>query len=449
LFIGGNLPSLFAWHVMNNHSGAFLASTLDLLLDAVCMVDGQGRFVFVSAACERIFGYRPEEMVGRRMLDFVAPADVERTRATARAVMAGQAQAHFENRYVHKDGHLVDIMWSARWSEADQLRIGVARDISARKQAEALQAAIYRISEAAHTARDLPALFLQIHQIIGQLLPAPDFCVALYDAQGDRLEFPYHVDSRADSANPPSPPSAICRELVSSGQPFLRVAEAGHSWLGVPLVAEAGVIGALVLRSPCGQVRYSESHRELLRFVSTQVATAIERKRLYERLQRMARHDELTGLLNRAFLHDRIESALARARRSGGRFSLVFLDLDKFKQINDSYGHSVGDRLLQEVARRLQQCVREADSVARIGGDEFVLLLEDVEHLASVERVTAKLRQELGRGLCIDGHPLRIIPSIGLAHYPEDGDRLETLLKHADAAMYREKRAGQAFELGE
>jgi diguanylate cyclase (GGDEF)-like protein len=141
--------------------------------------------------------------------------------------------------------------------------------------------------------------------------------------------------------------------------------------------------------------------------------------------------------------------ALARARRSGGRFSLVFLDLDKFKQVNDNYGHTVGDRLLQEVARRLLQCVREADSVARIGGDEFVLLLEDVEHLASVERVTAKLRQELGRGLCIDGHPLRIIPSIGLAHYPEDGDRLETLLKHADAAMYREKRAGQAFELGE
>ena len=434
---------------MNNHSPTFPADALDLLLDAVCMVDGRGRFVFVSAACERIFGYRPEEMIGRRMLDFVAPADVERTLATAKAVMAGQAQAHFENRYVHKDGRLVDIMWSARWSEADQLRIGVARDISARKQAEALQAAIYRVSEAAHTARDLPALFCQIHQIVDQLLPATEFCVALYDPHGDRLEFPYHVDSRASPAAALSPPVELCRELLSTGQPVLLATEAGQSWLGAPLLAEAGVIGALVLRSPCGQARYSESSRELLRFVSTQVATAIERKRLYERLQRMARHDELTGLLNRAFLHDRIESALARARRSGGRFSLVFLDLDKFKQVNDNYGHTVGDRLLQEVARRLLQCVRETDSVARIGGDEFVLLLEDVEHLASVERVTAKLRQELGRGLCIDGHPLRIIPSIGLAHYPEDGDRLETLLKHADAAMYREKRAGQAFELGE
>lgn len=428
---------------MKNDSGTFLAGALDLLLDAVCMVDARGHFVFVSAACERIFGYTPEEMIGRRMLDFVAPEDIERTQATACAVMAGQVQPHFENRYVHKAGHLVHIMWSARWSEDDQLRIGVARDITARKQAEALQAATYSISEAAHAAQDLLALFRQVHLIVDQLLPAPDFCVALYDAQRDQLEFPYHADTQAASASQATPPTAICQELVRTGLPLLLAADEGHSWLGVPLVSEAGVIGALVLKSPCSEARDCERNRELLQFVSTQVATAIERKRLYERLQRMARHDELTGLLNRAFLHDRIDSALARARRNGSRFSLVFIDLDKFKQVNDTCGHTVGDRLLQEVAQRLLQCVREADSVARIGGDEFVLLLENIEPPESVDKITAKLRKELGRPLNIDGHPLRIVPSIGIAHYPEHGEQIETLLKHADAAMYREKRAGQ------
>ncbi|MDG1581136.1 GGDEF domain-containing protein [Pseudomonas sp. GOM6] len=418
---------------MKSDSGTFLAGALDLLLDAVCMVDAQGHFVFVSAACERVFGYTPAEMIGRRMLDFVAPEDIERTQATARAVMDGQVQPHFENRYVHKAGHLVHIMWSARWSEADQLRIGVARDITARKQAEALQAATYRISEAAHTAQDLLALFRQVHQIVDQLLPARDFCVALYDTQSGKLEFPYHADTQA------TPPTALCQELVRTGQPLQMAANDGHRWLGAPLVSEAGVIGALVLQSPSNEARYSE----LLQFVSTQVATAIERKRLYERLQRMARHDELTGLLNRGFLHDRIDSALARARRNGSRFSLVFLDLDKFKQVNDTCGHTVGDRLLQEVALRLQQCVREADSVARIGGDEFVLLLENIEAPESVDKIAAKLRKELGRPLNIDGHPLRIVPSIGIAHYPEHGEQIETLLKHADTAMYREKRAGQ------
>lgn len=431
---------------MKNNNGTFLAGALDLLLDAVCMVDAQGHFVFVSAACERVFGYTPEEMIGKRMLDFVAPDDIERTQATARAVMSGQVQPHFENRYVHKAGHLVHIMWSARWSEADQLRIGVARDISARKQAEALQAATYSISEAAHAAQDLLALFRRVHQIVDQLLPAPYFCVALYDAQSGQLDFPYYVDVLATPANPPV---AICQELVRTGQPLLLAADGGYNWLGVPLVSEAEVIGALVLKSSCGEARYNERNRELLQFVSTQVATAIVRKRLYERLQRMARHDELTGLLNRAFLHDRIDSALARARRSGDRFSLVFLDLDKFKQVNDVCGHTVGDRLLQEVALRLQQCVREADSVARIGGDEFVLLLEDIRPPKNIDKIIAKLRKELGRPLSIDGHSLRIIPSIGVAHYPEHGEQIETLLKYADAAMYREKRAGQAVSSSE
>ena len=426
---------------MKNDSANSLSGALDLLLDAVCMVDAQGRFVFVSAASERVFGYLPEEMIGRRMLDFVAPEDIERTQATARAVMAGEVQPHFENRYVHKAGHLVHIMWSARWSEDDQLRIGVARDISTRKRAEAMQAATYSISEAAHAAQDLLMLFRQVHQIVSQLLPAAGFCVAMYDAAGDLLEFPYHVD---DSDEPNAePPVTLCRSLVTKGTPLLEVA-AEYSWLGVPLLSESGVIGALVLKNPGSEACYSESNRELLQFVATQVATAIERRRLHERLQRMARHDDLTGLLNRAFLHDRIDSALARARRNAAHFSLVFLDLDKFKQVNDVYGHGVGDRLLQEVAQRLLQCVREADSVARVGGDEFVLLLENIQSPESIDRIISKLRKELGRPLTIDGHTLRASPSIGIAHYPGDGEQIETLLKHADAEMYREKRARQS-----
>ena len=428
---------------MKNDRSNFLSSALELLHDAVCMVDKQGRFVFVSAGVERVFGYSPEEMIGRRMLDFVAPEDINRTQATALAVMGGQAQAHFENRYLHKHGHKVDIMWSARWSEDDQLRIGVARDITARKRAEALQAATYSISEAAHAAQDLLELFGQVHKIVAELLPAPNFCVALHDAPSGQLTFPYHADSQGAALE--EPPLAICQALIATGQPLLLAANDDYSWLGVPLISEGATIGALVLKSPCAQARYNESNRELLQYVATQVATAVERKRLYERLQRMARHDELTGLLNRAFLQDRIDSALARARRNGSRFSLLFLDLDKFKKVNDDHGHSVGDRLLQEVAMRLRRCVREADSVARIGGDEFVLLLENIEPPQSIAGIVAKLRKELTQPLTIDGHLLRPSPSIGVAHFPEDGDQADALFKHADAAMYREKRAGQVL----
>src|SRR5512141_501035 len=158
-----------------------LSNVMDLLLDAICVVDTRGCFVFVSAACERIFGYTPEEMIGRPMIDFVLPEDRPRTLQQADDIVAGRPQPHFENRYVRKDGKVVHIMWSARWSEADQVRVAVARDVTERKRADSMQAALYAISEAAHWGEDLVTLFQQIHQILGGLLPAVNFFVALYD----------------------------------------------------------------------------------------------------------------------------------------------------------------------------------------------------------------------------------------------------------------------------
>jgi PAS domain S-box-containing protein len=179
-----------AFSAMTTRNSAPLASYIDLLLDAVCAVDKQGRFVFVSAACERIFGYSPEELIGRPMIDLVHPADRQRTLDAAREIMGGEPKLNFENRYLRKDGRVAHILWSARWSEVDQLRIAVARDITERKQAESRQAALYAISEAAHAAEDLLALFKRIHLIIGEWLPALNFSVALYDDHGAELSFP-------------------------------------------------------------------------------------------------------------------------------------------------------------------------------------------------------------------------------------------------------------------
>ncbi|MDO9321377.1 MAG: diguanylate cyclase [Pseudomonas sp.] len=447
---------------MKKDSPMPLASVIDLLLDAVCVVDADGRIVFVSAACERIFGYTPEEMRGKAMIEMVAPDDVARTLAAANEVMSGQSKLHFENRYLHKDGREVHIMWSARWSETDQLRIGVARDISELKQAQALQSVIYSISEAAHAAKDLVALFQQIHQTIDKMLPALGFCVALYDAESDQLNFPYHVEEQGQASGSLESSVSICQEVVRNGQPLLLTPETLNSllatlpmavdvsafcWLGVPLYSSQGTIGALVLKSKAGSVSYTEKHLELLQFVATQVVTAIERKRLYARLQHMAQNDELTGLPNRTFLHDRLSVALTRVKHSGGRVCVIFLDLNKFKRVNDSFGHAVGDLLLQEVASRLKQAVREGDTVARIGGDEFVVLLESIKQPETALLVSGKIRAALSRPMDLEGRNLQILPSIGIAHYPEHGDGVAQLLKHADEAMYADKKSGSSQPL--
>lgn len=431
---------------------------MDLLLDAICVVNAEGRFVFASAACEQVFGYTPEEMLGLNMLEMVLPEDRDRTREMAQQVQAGVHITGFENRYLHKHGHVVHILWSARLSERDQLRIAVAHDITERKRAETLQATLFAISEAAHEAEDLGTLFTQIHRIVGTLLPASNFFVALYDEDKDELSFPYFVDA-FDS--PPAPrrlnSGTLSAEVIRSGKALLLTTEPGTTrvddgrpvigtpaldWLGVPLKTGKRSMGALVVQSYSGAVRYCVQDRNLLQFVSTQVASAIMRTQLFARLLHAAGHDPLTGLANRGLFEDRLRSVLTRARRDPARFALLYIDLDKFKDVNDFHGHATGDLMLQEVARRLQGCVRESDTVARMGGDEFVVLLNQVVLPLHATHVAVKIRSALSQPFRLGEHTLQSTPSIGIAVYPEDGTTMEDLLHHADAAMYGSKKAG-------
>ncbi|MFZ2853173.1 MAG: EAL domain-containing protein, partial [Rhodocyclaceae bacterium] len=164
------------------------------------------------------------------------------------------------------------------------------------------------------------------------------------------------------------------------------------------------------------------------------------RKDAEERLNHLANHDALTGLPNRNLLNDRLAHAIAR--RSDGMAAVLFLDLDRFKLINDSYGHDVGDELLKAAAARLAACLRNEDTVARLGGDEFVVLLEDLPGTDTAASIAAKIASRLAEPLIVGGRELPIAASIGIALYPRDGCDAQNLLKNADTAMYRAKEAG-------
>lgn len=168
-----------------------------------------------------------------------------------------------------------------------------------------------------------------------------------------------------------------------------------------------------------------------------------ERKLAEQRVRHMAQHDALTGLPNRALLADRLEQSLTQARRHGHRVAVMFLDLDRFKAINDSLGHEVGDELLKEIARRLRGVVRAADTVGRLGGDEFVVVLHETQDAAAAAHVAEKIIAAFVPPVRVGPHELRASTSIGIALYPEDGDTAPALLKCADAAMYHAKNGGR------
>jgi diguanylate cyclase (GGDEF)-like protein/PAS domain S-box-containing protein len=160
-------------------------------------------------------------------------------------------------------------------------------------------------------------------------------------------------------------------------------------------------------------------------------------------LRQLANYDSLTGLPNRALLQDRIKHAIEHAHRYTFNMALFFIDLDRFKQVNDSLGHNVGDQLLIHVAKRLQDALREGDTVARLGGDEFVILLESYNSIEDVSHIAEKVLEEVGKPITLGKHSVSVSPSIGIALYPEDGDHHNELLKHADVAMYHAKEMGR------
>lgn len=169
---------------------------------------------------------------------------------------------------------------------------------------------------------------------------------------------------------------------------------------------------------------------------------AIERKRAEERLTHLAQYDHLTGLVNRTLFRDRLIHAMARSKRLQQPMGLMLLDLDRFKSVNDTLGHDAGDQLLKSVADRLRECVREVDTVARMGGDEFTIILEALSHEDDITTVAQRITKSLTEPFPLGNQRVSIGVSIGITVYPLDDHEIDDLLRHADAAMYRAKQHG-------
>ena len=373
------------------------------------------------------------------------------------------------------------------------------------QRSERLQAALFSIGEIANNASLFaPARFYAaVHDIIGDVLDCRNLSVAQLSADRSSLEFPYYVDAREPI--PPSHPHArgfneyVLRHRTplridlgddGSRAELARLVAAGElteasgqpsAWLGVPLVCANETVGVISVRSYPPDPPYDERDEECLAFLAYQVGNALERQQaaaslrqanatLEQRVEERTRqlqnqmevreqieaqlkhetlHDFLTGLPNRAYLCDRLMRSLAlQARDPSKAFAVLFMDLDRFKVINDSAGHIVGDALLKEVGRRLAGCVRAPDMVARLGGDEFAVLIENVGIVDTAVKVAQRIVEDLKEPIYVDGKELFTAVSIGIAISAPEYRFAEEMLRDADIAMYRAKANDeQRFEI--
>lgn len=374
-----------------------------------------------------------------------------------------------------------------RTRELSQLNDALRQQVSERERAEHLQTALFQIAELSSQQGDMAELFSRLHAIVGELLYARNFYIALYEPTQDEVTFPYYVDDVLAQCPPPRRGRRGLTEYVIRQQrPCLvnfedasHLIEAGEiqstkepvrsqSWLGIPLFDDGQVRGVLVVQSYIPSVRYTQRDQELLTFVSRHIDTALARRSAAEavhaanlklearvqdrtreldlanaKLQHENAHDALTGLPNRTHLQDRLEQAWREFRQEGRQLVVMFLDLDRFKLINDSRGHHFGDLLLMEAAARLRSCLRESDLLARLGGDEFAVLAPEAPVDIAVG-IAERILAAFDLPFHIDGQAVFSSCSIGIVSADEQFHQEPAdLLRDADTAMYRVKNAGR------
>ncbi|MFO7783228.1 MAG: PAS domain S-box protein [Thermodesulfobacteriota bacterium] len=399
---------------------------INTTIDGFWQADMQGRFVDVNDAYCRLTGYSSEELLNMSIADIEA---IENPEATAKRIQRIEETGfdRFETRHRRKDGMIVDVEISVNYLATDGGRLFVfVRDITGRKNAEKA----LRESEEKYRS-----LFENVVEGIFQTTP----------------------DGRFLSANPFlanllgfDSPWELTETLTNLGEQHYANSEDREKFKKI-LETKGFVRGfeTRLLRKDGGEIWASLNARAVkddegsLLYYEGTLMDITDRKRAEEKIHQMAYYDSLTGLPNRVLFCDRLSIAMAQARRNQRRVAVSMLDLDHFKEVNDTLGHDVGDLLLKAAADRLSAALRKSDTVARFGGDEFVLMIPGLKEVDDLIPVARKIVESFRKPFLIGGYQLFVTTSMGIAVHPDDGTTENILLKNADSAMYQAKRTGR------
>lgn len=399
----------------------------------VVVLDREGRMVRFNPACERLSGYSSGEMLGRFPWDTVLPPeDAERIRQQAFEAAVRNPQqlvGKYINPWVSRDGQRLLIEWFNTLlldaGGAMEFMVSVGVNVTQRQR----QVAALRESERKYRRlhESMSDAFVQV-DLVGRLVEWNHAFQAMLGYSPEDLRRLTYVDLTPEKWH------AADAQIVEQ-----QVLARGHSDVyekeyvrkdGTVLPVE---LRTFVLRDNAGA---ATGMWAIVRDIGARKATEA-------RISSLAYFDPLTGLPNRVLFTDRLQLALAHARRDNGRVGVLFVDLDKFKPVNDSHGHAVGDQLLQVAAQRMRECVRESDTVGRLGGDEFVVLLPEISSSEDAMAVAKMIHAALRQPVVVGEFRLEVSSCIGVALFPEHGHDEAQLMKHADAAMYRAKESGR------
>ena len=415
----------------------------------VCEVDRDGRITAVNQQFVRCSGYAREELVGAELARVGVPlAHANHGWTPSSSVWSGEVIVPARDGERQWYRTVVPIFDSAGLVEK---YICIDFDITERKQFEDAivdnakrQGLIARLGRKALESGPLQELFEMAAELACEGLHVRHAVLFGFDAgAGDaRVQAGAGLPPGTVGTRFPHVPGPDSAEHLARWSAALLGPQAAGSGMEVFIVCHDRLYGALGVYAP-EERTFQEQEDGFLNALANILASAIEREDARNRLTYLAQYDALTGLPNRHRLATCLEGAIAAAAHKGHRAGVMFIDLDRFKSVNDMMGHSVGDELLAQAGRRLQDCVREGDVVARLGGDEFAVVLPRLDGQDDAEAIAARIVEALARPFMLQGQQLFVSASVGIAAYPQDGADADALLKSADTAMYSAKNSGR------
>ncbi len=463
-------------------SEARYRAVIAAIAEGIVLRDKNGRIVACNASAERILGRTLDQMRGNVYFDSSWKTIRENgspfpdaERPVNAALRTGQLQSNVVVGMRKPEGNLLWLLMNAQplFDESAATPSGVVTtitDITQRKRAELRQTmehVITRIlAEAETLAEAIPRIIQTICETMGW------HCGARWQWDKETgllrciecwgIDTPEIREFMAENAKwimklESTSGRGLVRRVYSTGQPaWIADLSLENGFLRAPLVIKAGLHGAfgfplLLGNEVLGVMEFfhldarkpDDMLQQIAQSIGSQVGQFMARRQAEERVRHLAHYDELTGLPNRSMFNQRLAHALAQARRNDKPLAILFIDLDRFKNINDTLGHDAGDRVLKEVAERLRGCLRESDTAGRLGGDEFVVLIEELSQPVYVAGVAQKILTAVTKPLILDAQEFHLTASIGISTYPDDSKDMQSLLKNADIAMYRAKEQGR------
>jgi diguanylate cyclase (GGDEF)-like protein/PAS domain S-box-containing protein len=418
----------------------------------------QRRVLWVNAALCALLGRDAEELVGRSILEFSHPDDVQRSIDWCESRLAGNVEAPLAKRYVRPDGSFVDavgITSLVRPRRAEPYFFSQVLDVTAQRRAERQKAVIADLGRRALGCGDVLALMSEATRAIRETLGTAT-CVTSRRLASGEVRIVAADGEPFDPTIPAGQPSqtaftlGVGESVVSNDlagetrfcAPAMVLEKGLRRSVSVPVPERLGARHVILTHAHASTRSFAVEDARFLEAVAHVIAGALDRGANEEELRRRALEDPLTGLANRALLANQLEAELRHARRFGDRVCVLLLDLDRFKVVNDTLGHTVGDALLRRVAARLSACVREEDLVARHGGDEFTVVCTRTATDHAITKLAAQLVESVLEPFEIDGHEVFISASVGVAVSEHGRETPEELLRDADTAMYRAKELG-------